>query len=374
MKGTYATVASALERGKRVIVAMSGGVDSAVAALMLKRAGFDAIGVTMKNFCYGEAEMNPASCCSLESIEDAKRICAGLDMVHQVVDVEELFASEVIDNFFAEYRNVRTPNPCFRCNITVRFHTLQKLARTYGAQHIATGHYARVFTSAEGVTRIARAAHREKDQSYYLSGLDRRMLGTVIFPLGDLDKARVRALAAEASLPVADKEESQEVCFIPDGDLKAFLSERIEPRHGPIVTASGDIVGTHEGLHTYTIGQRRKLGISAPHPQYVLGFDRQRNALIVGKEEELYSAACACSLLWFDESLAGVPGAALSAQIRSRHTAAPVEGVDRDGEQCVVRFERAQKAITPGQTIVFYGDDLVVGAGLIEETIKGETA
>lgn len=367
MNGTYDTTASALERGGRVIIAMSGGVDSAVAALLLKRAGFDAIGVTMKNFCYGDMEVDPGSCCSLESIEDARRICVGLDMVHQIVDVEDLFAGEVIDNFFAEYRNARTPNPCFRCNIAVRFNKLLDLAGTYGAQHVATGHYARTFTAADGVTSIARAVHREKDQSYYLSGLERGVLGSVIFPLGDLHKEQVRALAAEASLPVADKEESQEVCFIPDGDLKAFLSGRIEFRPGPIVTAAGEIVGRHAGLHSYTIGQRRKLGISAPRPRYVLGFDRGRNALIVGTEEELYRTTCVCSLLWFDERFADAAPSALHAQIRSRHRAAPVIRIDRDDRMSLVHFEQPQKAIAPGQTIAFYADDLVVGAGIIEE-------
>lgn len=367
MDGTYVMPETAIERGERVIVALSGGVDSAVAALLLKRAGFDAIGVTMKNFCYGDAQLDSSSCCSIESIEDARRICVRLDMVHRVVDVEELFSSQVIDDFYDEYRRARTPNPCFRCNIAVRFNTLLDLARTLGAGHIATGHYARIFASAEGRPYIARATCAEKDQSYYLAGLGRDVIGNALFPLGTLDKAQVRAIAADASLPVADKDESQEVCFIPDGDLKAFLDRRIDSRPGPIVNSAGETLGTHDGLHAYTVGQRRKLGISAPRPHYVLGFDSAANALVVGGEDELYSDCCGCSLIWFDDQFIDAAPGMLHAQIRSRHRAAPVKRVERTGDTCRITFEHPQKAITPGQTIVFYHEDLVAGAGIIEE-------
>jgi tRNA-specific 2-thiouridylase len=323
----------------------------------------------MKNFCYGEFDAGAKSCCSVEAIEDARRICAALGISHRVIDVEELFTAEVIDVFFEEYRAARTPNPCVRCNSAVRFGTLADLARRYGAQHVATGHYARIFRTPAGAHFLGRAAQREKDQSYFLASLPRPLLPRVLFPLGELDKPRVRALAAQAALPVAEKEESQEVCFIPDGDLKTFLAGRIESRPGPIVTVRGEVVGTHEGLHAYTIGQRRKLGIAAGEPRYVVSLDTARNALVVGTKEDVYGYGCACSIIWIDEEQAGVGAGSLSAQIRSRHAAAPVERLRFDGARCEVRFAEAQKSITPGQAIVFYRDDIVVGAGTIDEAI-----
>jgi tRNA-specific 2-thiouridylase len=368
MDGSFTALKEARQKGNRVIVALSGGVDSATAAFILKDSGFDVIGVTMKNFCYGDFDAVEKSCCSQEAIEDARRICTKLGIVHQVLDVEKLFAGEVIDNFLREYSRLRTPNPCVRCNLAVRFTTLSGLAKQYGAHYVATGHYARIFRTLEGELFIARARSRSKDQSYFLSGLNGGILEKILFPVGGYGKEKVRKIALGASLPVAEKRESQEVCFIPDGDLRKFLSARLAFAPGPIVNTEGSLLGEHEGLFSYTIGQRRSLGISASRPQYVVGFDKKRNALIVGKKEELYKGSLLCDTLWFDDRFLGISTeGVLRAQIRSRHQAAEVKSVLRDGSKFRVQFCEPQKAVTPGQTIAFYKDDLVVGSGQIDE-------
>jgi tRNA-specific 2-thiouridylase len=365
MDGTYLGIRDDRRQGARVLLAMSGGVDSAVAAVKLRDAGFDVVGVTMKNYCYGEVDVPERSCCSLDAIDDARAVCARVGVRHLVVNTEEIFGREVYGNFLDEYRDGRTPNPCVRCNSIVRFDTLLDYARRLEVDYVATGHYARLFRTKGGRLRTARPVYLAKDQSYFLSGLHDDDLARVIFPLGDYHKPEVRAAARDAGLDVADKPESQEVCFIPEGTLRAFLDGKVPMAPGDIEDTSGRVLGRHPGLAAYTVGQRRGLGISAPEPLYVVRLDRERNVLVVGTDDELFESTLSARLSWFDDEYAG-EGNGLLAQIRSRQSAQPVGGVRRSGDRAVVRFAEPQRAVAPGQTIAFYDGDVVVGSGVIE--------
>jgi len=368
MNGRYLDITDERRRGARVLLAMSGGVDSAVAAVKLREAGFDVIGMTMKNYCYGDIDVPERSCCSLDAIEDARGVCERVGVRHMVVSTEEIFGAEVYNNFLSEYRDGRTPNPCVRCNSIVRFQTLLDYAARMDVDYVATGHYARVFRGDDGGLRTARPAYLAKDQSYFLSGLHDGDLERVIFPLGDYEKPQVRSAARTAGLDVAEKPESQEVCFIPDGTLRAFLDGKVPLVPGDIESTGGEVLGRHGGLAAYTVGQRRGLGISAPEPLYVVRLDRERNVLVVGGEAELYERRLSCRLAWFDERYAGDGSGRLGAQIRSRHTAQPVASVSLVRDRAGVEFVEPQRAIAPGQTIAFYDGDVVVGAGVIEQS------
>ncbi len=371
--------------GTSVIAALSGGVDSAVAAWLLQKAGMRVIGVTTKNFCFGDVDLPARSCCSIESIEDAKRICSALDVNHMVLDAEDLFKREVIDNFVEEYAHSRTPNPCVRCNIAVRFHVLSALAGKLGAEFIATGHYAGIQRRRPGKALITRGTDRIKDQSYFLSGLNGPLLDRIIFPLGGFTKKEVRKIAGDAHLPVAEKAESQEVCFMPEGDLKSFLSEHIVFDPGPIVDTEGSVIGRHEGLHAYTIGQRKGLGVYGAEPSYVIRIDGEKNRLIVGGSEHLYGRRLLCEFVWIDGGFGDVEKETVligpdtcaawerteevTAQIRSRHHAGGVERIALWGSKCEITFEESQRAICPGQTVALYRGAAVVGSGTIIKTL-----
>jgi tRNA-specific 2-thiouridylase len=367
MHGRFLSLHDEARRGARVLLAMSGGVDSAVSALALAEAGYHVVGLTMKNYCYGDAGAPERSCCSLEAIDDARAVCQRLGLRHMVVNTEEIFGREVYHNFLDEYRAGRTPNPCVRCNSIVRFETLIEWAGKLGFDRVATGHYARVFRSDAGRRYVARSTSRAKDQSYFLSALDPSVLDRVLFPLGDREKSDVRNDARRAGLRVAEKPDSQDVCFIATRTLREFLEGKIPLPNGDVVTTTGEVVGRHEGVATFTVGQRRGLGVAAGRPQYVVSVDASRNVVVVGDEPELLRRELEFRVAWVDRDAVHA-ATMLRAQIRSRHEAEPVATVVIEGNRARVAFSHEQRAMAPGQTVALYDGDVVVGAGVIEST------
>ncbi len=370
-----------LSPGTRVVVAMSGGVDSSVAAALLLERGLDLIGITMKNFCYGEvpADRAAAACCSLEAIEDARQVARKLGFPHHVLDFEGPFREAVMDPFVAEYAAGRTPNPCVRCNRYVRFPQLWKKARLLGAEAVATGHYARAVRARgeDGVDGIhlLRPRDRAKDQTYYLWGLTPALLERALFPLGELTKDEVRSKAAELGLDVADKKESQDICFIPDRDLRGFLERYREERPGvadggrfrpgPIRTTAGETIGEHQGSAFFTVGQRRGLALAGrSEPHYVVAVEED-NAVVVGTEEELWSDGLALEeTSWLGGAPPKGPFRA-EVQIRYRSKATPALVTPRPGRSARIAFDRPQRAAAPGQSAVVYLGDRALGGGTI---------
>jgi tRNA-specific 2-thiouridylase len=366
MQGSYLSIDSHPAQGRSVLLAMSGGVDSAVSALALVEAGYRVVGVTMKNYCYGDSAAIPErSCCSTDAIDDARGVCQRLGIRHLVVNTEEMFGREVYDDFLSEYARGRTPNPCVRCNSIVRFDSLVEWADRMDFEFVATGHYARVFRSSAGRHYVARAAHTAKDQAYFLSAVNPAVLDRVLFPLGDSEKLAVREHARGAGLAIAEKPDSQEVCFVSTRTLREFLDGRVPLEPGPIENTRGEVIGEHDGSAAYTVGQRRGLGVSAPRPQYVVAVDAARNAVVLGEDEDLLRHELVCRLAWIDATAAANPSS-LAAQIRSRHPAEAVAELSVDGSLARVVFASAQRAVAPGQTIAFFDGDVVVGSGVIE--------
>ena len=366
MQGSFVSIDSRPGNGRSVLLAMSGGVDSAVSALALVEAGWRVVGVTMKNYCYGEnASVPERSCCSMDAIDDARGVCQRIGIRHMVVSTEEMFGREVYADFLSEYARGRTPNPCVRCNSIVRFDTLVAWSDRMGFEFVATGHYARVFRSDAGRHYVARAAHGAKDQAYFLSAVDPSVLDRVLFPLGERHKPAVREHARRAGLGIAEKPDSQEVCFVATKTLRAFLDGRVPLAPGPIENTRGEVVGEHDGIAAYTVGQRRGLGVAASRPQYVVALDPARNAVILGDDEDLLRRELECSIAWLDADAAANPGA-LTAQIRSRHPAEAITDLTLGDGRARVTFTSDQRAVAPGQTIAFFDGDVVVGSGVIE--------
>ncbi len=355
----------------RIVTAMSGGVDSSVAAALLKEQGLDVIGLTMNLFALPRASCvsdELRSCCGAAARRDAGRVAAILGIPFSVADFRRTFEREVIENFVAEYERGRTPNPCLRCNRGVKFGPLLRRAARLGAERIATGHYARVdFDQKSGRWRLHRAVDEAKDQSYFLYGLSQQDLARTVFPLGGLRKTEVRKIAGRLGLPVAEKPESQEICFVPDDDYPAFLRRRIPEafRPGKIVDREGRTIGRHEGFLNFTVGQRKGMGIAAAHPLYVVSLDADTNTVVAGPNEALFRSR----LIVTDVNWVAIPGIAAprraGVKIRSRHEGAPA--TLRPGEKgaVIVEFDEPQRAITPGQAAVFYEGDVVLGGGTI---------
>lgn len=355
----------------RVVVAMSGGVDSSVAAALLKQAGHEVIGVTMEIWpaATGTGTGGQAgACCGLAAVEDARKVARKLGIPHYVFNLREVFARHVIENFCQEYAQGRTPNPCVRCNRYVKFDALLARVRALNAAFLATGHYARITRDeSSGRFLLRKGVDRQKDQSYFLYTLTQDQLQHILFPLGQLTKKRVREIARELDLPVAAKAESQEVCFIPDNDYHRFLRRCIPGslQEGPIVDQQGRVLGRHRGIAFYTVGQRRGLGIAAGEPLYVLAVDREHNAVVVGPESALYRAALvAGDLNWIAIPALHEPRK-VQARIRYRHREAPATVSPYKDDHALVQFVTPQRAITPGQAVVFYDGDVVVGGGTI---------
>ncbi len=345
----------------KVVVAMSGGVDSSVAAALLMKQGYEVVGLTMRlglgSLPMAELKTDPAV--------DAARVAQQLGIEHYVVDFGEFFHSQVITPFCQEYQDGRTPNPCINCNKKLKFGKLLDKAQELGAEYLATGHYVRI-AERDGRLYIRKALDPKKDQSYFLFSLDQQQLSRCLFPLGDLTKEQVRNIAAELGLVVAQKGESQDICFIPDGNYIEFLEQSgISRSGGEIIHVSGQVLGQHQGVHRYTIGQRKGLGIGWTEPLYVIALDVQGKKVIVGEKEHLKSAALEVSTCSWSIP---APQAAFSCacRIRYRHqeTPARVEPLVDGGAR--VCFDQAQSGVTPGQAAVFYEGDLVVGGGWIK--------
>jgi tRNA-specific 2-thiouridylase len=349
------------------VVALSGGVDSATAAALLVERGDRVVGMTMRLYdASGTRASSGGRCCGPRDVEDARRVAEHLGIPFYVLDFSEEFSSRVMDDFVTEYARGRTPNPCVRCNEHIKFTPLLRAARSIGADRLATGHYAQI-VEVEGALRLRRAVDSDKDQSYFLFNMPRAALPEVMFPLGGLKKEEVRAHARRLGLPNADKVESQEICFIPDGDHAGFVAARALVRPGRFVDESGASIGDHDGVHRYTIGQRRGLGISAPEPRYVNAIDASSGDVTVGPETSLYRDALAVeSLTW-----AGAPPSSslrAGVQLRHRHTPRPATITPRPDGGVDVRLDVPERAVTPGQAAVFYGGaagDEVLGGGFI---------
>jgi tRNA-specific 2-thiouridylase len=354
----------------RVVVAMSGGVDSSVAALLLKRAGHEVIGLFMRTGAHGEeAERRAKTCCSATDAIDARAVADRLDIPFYALDFERDFG-RIMDDFADEYAAGRTPNPCVLCNIWLKFGKLWAYGKGVGADFAATGHYARIAHDPAGNPRIARAIDPTKDQSYVLSGLRRELLDHVLLPVGGFTKAEIRAIARDEGLPVHDKPDSQEICFIPDDDHVAFVRGR-RPElgaHGPIVDEDGTTLGEHGGVEGFTIGQRRGLGIAVGEPRYVVQIEPMTRVVTVGPRAALDRPGLVASRFNWQAGTPDGPTRCL-AQIRARHRAVPAFVTPLPGERALVVFDEPQAAIAPGQVVAVYEGDLVLGGGWIDRAL-----
>jgi tRNA-uridine 2-sulfurtransferase len=352
----------------RVVVAMSGGVDSSVAASLLAEAGHEVIGLSMQLYDQSGPETF-GSCCSLDDLYDARRVAAAIGIPHYIVNFEERFRETVVDNFVGEYAAGRTPIPCVHCNADLKFATLVERAAGFEAAAVATGHYARVAYDEDiRRHRLYRGADPDKDQSYFLFSLTQDQLTHALFPVGHLTKPEVRAHAARLGLTVADKPDSHEICFVPDGDAAGFVERHMDraPESGDIVDSGGKTIGRHRGLHRYTVGQRRGLGLSSAAPLYVLRLEPADGRLVVGSRDELGGTMLeARDVNWIAGESPREPRR-LTARIRHRHQDAPAVVEARPGNRAVATFDTPQVAISPGQAVVFYAGDEVIGGGWID--------
>ncbi len=355
-------------RGRRAAVALSGGVDSSTVAALLKAEGFELIGLTMQLWDHGNTKPGQSrTCCALEDVHDARRVAQSLDIPFYVVNLEAEFKQAVVDDFIAAYAMGRTPNPCIRCNQKLKFQNLLAKALDLDAEFLATGHYARVVT-LNGWPQLRRGLDLSKDQSYFLFATTPTDLSHIRFPLGEMSKAQTRQAAHDYGLHIAEKSESQDLCFVPDGDYEAFfLKEGMQANctPGPIVDLQGRYLGEHKGVGCYTIGQRKGLGLSAPEPLYVITIKSSTNCLVVGPPSALEQTTLQVEdLHWLSETPLTEP-VALSAQIRYASTAQPVMVIPIGEKQAQVVFDTPQRAIAPGPACVFYSADRVMGGGWI---------
>jgi len=356
-----------IEKGQRVVCGMSGGVDSSAAAALLREQGYEVIGITLKLWpqdCVNRAE---DKCCGPQAVTDARSVCHKLDIPYYLVDESQDFQKHVIQYFADEYKAGRTPNPCVMCNQNLKFGRLINRADQLGAQYIATGHFARVERSAQSRYLLKRGCDLRKDQSYFLFSLRQDQLARILFPLGEKSKSDTREVARQCQLKTADKEESMEICFVPDNNYGGFLQSAnlVQKHRGEIVDLHGHVLGQHDGIEFYTIGQRKGLGITTPKPVYVVELDPENNRVMVGDESALERdefTANRCNWHPF-ETLTGP--LEVTAKIRYNHPGTAATVTPLEGDRVRVKLHASARAITPGQAAVFYQDDLVVGGGWI---------
>ena len=365
----------------RIAVAMSGGVDSSAAAALLKEQGHDLVGFTMQlwNQRRGisvdeNGDPLPSRCCSLDDVYDARRVAEELGFPFYVLNLEREFERDVVEPFVASYLKGETPIPCVSCNSRLKFASLDRLAASLGCEKVATGHYARVaYDEGAKRYRLFRGLNLQKDQSYFLWELTQEQLSRSLFPLGEMSKPEVRDVARQSNLAIAEKAESQEICFVPDGNYSGFIDRYLAsggaadrlPGEGEIVDSGGAVVGTHTGIHRYTIGQRRGIGIASERPLYVLDIDANKNQVTVGEADELLTSEfTAAGVNWIALKNPDQPVQA-SVRIRYRHQEAPATITTLENNRARVLFNEPQRAITPGQATVFYDGDEVIGGGWI---------
>ena len=358
-------------RKATVLVAMSGGVDSSVAAAILRQAGHTVIGVTMKLWCYAEGPSPSRGCCTLEAIDDCRAVARRMGFAHYVLNLEEDFKLHVLEDFVGEYVKGRTPNPCVQCNNWLKFGELMRRAEAFGCDYVATGHYARRGTDAEGRAALLRAVDQGKDQSYVLWGLRQEVVARSLFPLGGMTKEEVRAAARDLGLAVADKRESQDICFVEGRKYTDFLSERFPERiaaspKGEVRDASGRALARHEGIHAFTVGQRRGVNVSAAERLYVTRIEPATGTVTVDREESLYrSGATIARVNYVAGAVPASPIRGLG-KIRYLHAASPATLSPKGPDEAEVVFDAPQRAMTPGQSLVLYDGDRVVAGGVIE--------
>lgn len=362
----------------RVMVAMSGGVDSSLAAALMLAQGHEVVGVTMKlrTASPNERANRGGSCCSPDDLHDARAVCDTLGIPHYVVDFQELFRQKVMEPFAAAYLAGRTPNPCVLCNDHIKFTPLLDRAQALGCERLVTGHYARLEQEADGRYALRRAFDRSKDQTYFLFGLPQITLSKIWFPLGGYTKAQVREMAAEYGLHTAGKADSEDICFVPDGDyvpvVERIVGPQAVPQGGQIVDTRGQIIGEHQGVHRYTVGQRKGLNIkihNGPERLYVLDVDGPGGRVTVGPRADLaVTGLRAQGLRWWTEH----PPARLTVCIRHRHPGVSATLLDWGAEHASVRFDAPLEGVAPGQAVVFYDGDRVVGGGWIAQPLRGQ--